>query len=105
VVAKLSAMLRSELRLERNLRDWEILPRGCRGKGDGVLREISRNGTRDALPIYIGDDVSDEAAFRALRKGITICVGRRTRTNAKYFVGAPGDVGTILRGVAEAMTR
>lgn len=99
VLRVLKPLLRRELRIERNLRDWEILPRSCGDKGVAV-REISRNGARAALPIYIGDDVSDEAAFRALKHGVTIRVGPGAGTNAAYFVPSPADISLILQRMA-----
>ncbi len=39
----------------------------------------------DYRVIYIGDDTTDEDAFRALRPhGITIRIGKRGRSHAKY---------------------
>lgn len=104
VLRVLRTLLRRELRIERNLRDWEILPWACGDKGAGVRRELSRNGTRDALPIYIGDDISDEPAFRALKHGVTVRVGPPDATSAAYFIQCPEDVGTVLQRIA-AVTR
>ncbi len=40
-----------------------------------------------ALPFYVGDDTTDEDAFRALgRRGITVRVGRRKDSAAQYVV-------------------
>jgi trehalose 6-phosphate phosphatase len=100
VLRALRALLRRELRIERNLRDWEVLPCACGDKAAGVRRELSRNGTRDALPIYIGDDVSDEAAFRALKQGVTVRVGPPDATSAEYFIQSPEDVGAVLERIA-----
>ena len=49
------------------------------------------------LPIYIGDDVSDEDAFKQFNaNGITIKVGRDKNTNAKYFLDSPKQVMDFL---------
>ena len=48
------------------------------------------------LPIYIGDDFTDERAFRALRKGITILVGSRRSTSAHYSLRNPAQVSAFL---------
>ena len=47
--------------------------------------------------IYIGDDQTDEDAFRALPKSITINVGRQFGiTSARYFVRSPEGVLAFL---------
>jgi trehalose-phosphatase len=38
------------------------------------------------FPIYIGDDTTDETAFRILQKGITIRMGKKQQSYAKYFI-------------------
>lgn len=38
-------------------------------------------------PIYIGDDITDEDAFKALgSSGLTIRIGKKTRSYAQYFI-------------------
>lgn len=52
----------------------EIRPETDCDKGTAV--EAFRAATADALPVYIGDDVTDEAAFRALGPdGVAVHVG------------------------------
>lgn len=56
-------------------------------KGHAILRLLASPGYRTALPVFIGDDRTDEDGFRALAgKGITIHVGTRRRTVARYRV-------------------
>jgi trehalose-phosphatase len=51
----------------------------------------------DTLPFYIGDDVTDEDAFRALGdRGITIFVGRPEQTAANYLLDDTDQVGAFL---------
>ena len=53
-----------------------------RTKGD-VLGELLRGLPEGTLPVYIGDDTTDEDAFRAIRQsGIGIRVGRPQRMSA-----------------------
>jgi trehalose-phosphatase len=59
----------------------------------------------DVLPIYIGDDETDEDAFRALadRGGIGILVAEAPQpTAAAYRLRTPDDVETFLRHLTEA---
>lgn len=52
-----------------------------------ILKETLRRRKRKVLPIYMGDDRTDEDAFKVLKgKGITALVGRR-KSKAEYFVG------------------
>jgi len=49
------------------------------------------------LPIYLGDDVTDEDAFFALRKkGLTVFVGRKRATYAQYYLKSPVEVKRFL---------
>ena len=56
-------------------------------------------------PIYLGDDVTDEDGFRALRQhasGIGIVVAERPRrTAAHYGLADPGEVLEFLRLLTE----
>ena len=62
---------------------WEVAPRALADKGTAVLRELA--GLRSpALPVYLGDDFSDEAAFAALPRGVGIRVGGLGPSRAKY---------------------
>ncbi len=49
-----------------------------------------------SLPIYIGDDVTDEDAFVAIPEGITIKVGEPTNTAAQYWLPDVQAVGQVL---------
>jgi trehalose 6-phosphate phosphatase len=74
-----------ELRLTEGKKVFEIRPNIEFDKGRGV-RELIRwlDVKQPALRIYIGDDQTDEDAFRALRRnGITILVGKRRNSHAR----------------------
>lgn len=50
------------------------------------------------IPIYIGDDITDEDAFKALEgKGLTIFVGRPSSTSAKYYLNNTDEVSEFLK--------
>lgn len=54
--------------------------------------------TKSIIPIYIGDDSTDEDAFRALRKrGITIFVGKPGPSSAKYYLKNTSEVIKFLK--------
>ena len=54
------------------------------------------------IPVYIGDDQTDEEAFLALKKeGITVLIsGRRRKSHAKFFLKNVYEVKTFLRKLA-----
>lgn len=74
---------------------WEVLPRDLGDKGAAVRRELALL-RRGALPVYLGDDFSDEAGFASAARGLTVRVGTRRPTRARYAVDDPGDVLTFL---------
>jgi trehalose 6-phosphate phosphatase len=55
-----------------------------------------------SLPIFIGDDVSDEDAFAAISEGITIKVGGSGDTRAQYLLPDVHAVGEFLRWLDHA---
>lgn len=65
---------------------FDVRPGGNWTKGHIVLWLIKQTRRRSILPIYIGDDRTDEDAFAALRDGITIRVGAHRRSKAHYYV-------------------
>ena len=75
----------------------EIRPPVRWGKGTIVRWLMAR--WPGGLPIYVGDDVTDEEAFRVLRRdGLTIAVGPVTAaTQACYAVRSTRDVQRLLR--------
>lgn len=77
----------------------EIRPRVGWDKGAAVRRLLAglRPGT---TPVYIGDDRTDEDAFRALAGiGLTARVGGRGPTAAGYRLAGVEDVWTALKGL------
>lgn len=79
---------------------WEVLPREVRGKGDAVRREW-RLHAPEALPIYIGNDGTDESAFASLAEGITARVGAARPTRARYALRDCAEVARFLERLEE----
>jgi trehalose 6-phosphate phosphatase len=64
----------------------EVRPALIWNKGRAVLW-IWRHLAPSWVPIYVGDDTTDEDAFAALRPyGLTIRIGRKRETHAEYYV-------------------
>jgi trehalose 6-phosphate phosphatase len=81
----------------------EVVPKDVTGKGAVVRRVLQRPGLRRAVPIYLGDDLSDEAAFRAARHGVTIRVGEGRPTAARYQLAGTREVRELLGLLAQAL--
>lgn len=61
----------------------ELRPPVKWNKGEAVKYLLKKYG-RGYFPMYIGDDITDEDAFKVLKKkGLTICVGSRNDTHAE----------------------
>jgi trehalose 6-phosphate phosphatase len=71
---------------------WDVLPRQIPGKG-AAIRDAVRRLRAPFLPIYVGDDTTDEPAFALLDRGITVKVGGSGRdTRARYWLANPAEV-------------
>jgi trehalose 6-phosphate phosphatase len=92
------------LRVFENLRDMEIVPISIRGKGAAVREFLAKPGNRGALPFYFGDDLSDEPAFSAVRKGVSVVVGRKRGTHAQFHLRGPAEVGATLAKLEAALS-
>jgi len=88
-----------KFQIMRGKKILEIRPPIPWGKGRAVMKMVNGRGSRwRPLTIFVGDDTTDEDAFRSLRtKGITVRVGRSRSTRAKYYVKNIEDVHRLLR--------
>ena len=67
-------------------------------KGDAIMQILARYAPA-ALPIYLGDDITDESAFCSIgEKGLAMLVAQAPRaTAATHFVKNPSEVYGFLR--------
>ena len=84
-----------DFRMIQSNHAFEIVPRDVQGKGV-AMREFVRGLRAPFLPIYMGDDLTDEPAFLALQRGITVCVGPIHRTAAQFQLKDPEEVRIFL---------
>jgi trehalose-phosphatase len=76
----------TDVRVTSGKKVLEIRPNIPWDKGKAALWVVRSIG-EDVLPICLGDDKTDEDAFKAMKDGITILVAERKKpSNAKYFV-------------------
>src|SRR5712671_6220537 len=92
-----------ELRRIDGKKVYELLPDIDWDKGKSVLWLLETLGFEgpNALPIYIGDDRTDEDAFRALEKcGVAILVSEHPQvTAASYSLNNPEEVEEFLQKI------
>jgi trehalose 6-phosphate phosphatase len=74
---------------------WEVLPSENRGKGHAAWKQWRAWGL-NSLPVYIGNDATDEAAFHALASGITVRVGAARSSKAHYSLRNTAEVRWFL---------
>jgi trehalose 6-phosphate phosphatase len=84
-----------EIHLLEGKKVWELLPKAIGGKGPTV-RALILNQPRRVLPVFLGDDTTDEMAFAELPHGLTVRVGGRERTKAHFYLRNPGEVVQFL---------
>jgi trehalose 6-phosphate phosphatase len=94
----------NRLRVKRGKMVFEIRPPINWDKGRVVLWLLARwefvLAGKKAIPVYIGDDTTDEDAFIALKgKGLTIFVGKPGQTQAQYYLKDHNQVMAFLRKI------
>ncbi len=95
----LNATVGGDLTILRGSHVVELVPAAA-DKGSGALWLLERFGP-DWYPVYVGDDTTDEDAFRALRdRGATIAVGPPGRaTSARHRLDDPAAVRQFLERI------
>jgi trehalose 6-phosphate phosphatase len=78
----------------------EVVPRTGWHKGKAAVW-INQHLGGKPLSVYLGDDETDEDAFRALPDGITVRVGNSSATSARYRVADPPAVHEFLTRLAD----
>ena len=80
-------------------RVFEIRPVEAWNKGNAVMW-VLENKCKDCIPIYIGDDVTDEDAFKAIAgQGITISVGENLE--AEFYLKNQSEVNKFLEWLSK----
>jgi trehalose-phosphatase len=83
----------------------EVIPSNTGGKGFAINHLLAQLKDKTLMPVYFGNDPSDEEAFFVVRRagGATILVGEDRETHAEYRVDDPEDAIEALAILAEAL--
>jgi trehalose-phosphatase len=91
------------LRAAHNKMVVEALP-AVASKGE-ALRALGREAGAAFVPVYFGDDRTDEDAFAELvSRGVGVLVGEARPSLARWRVDSPAAVARILKALAAALT-
>jgi trehalose 6-phosphate phosphatase len=97
--------LKDQIRIDIDRKTFEIKPPIDWDKGKAVLWLLNQKRYEGFFPLYIGDSMTDEDAFRVLQnKGITIRVGKSSRSCASYYVNDYKEVTVLLKGLLERIS-
>jgi len=99
-------LIKNKIRIRKGKKVLEVKPPTNWDKGKAALwllarqRLVLKGGA--ILPVYIGDDVTDEDAFRVFKKkGLTVFVGKPGNSAANYYLKNPREVIKFLRLISE----
>lgn len=103
-------LVRNKIRIKHGKKVIEIRPPVAWDKGKVALwllgREMFSLKEKEVLPIYIGDDISDEDAFKALKKtGMTIFIGKPKESFAQYYLKDTEEVWELLCKISELLSK
>jgi trehalose 6-phosphate phosphatase len=80
-----------------------VVPPDLHHKGRALSGVLTRVGRKAAL--YVGDDITDEDAFRSRAVAVPVRVGASPDSAARYFVQSQADVDELLRALVRARRR
>jgi len=97
-------IVRGKIKINSGKKVYEIRPSVMWDKGKIVLWLLARQQflleKNKILPVYIGDDVTDEDAFKVLKnKGITIFVDNPKPSYAQYYLKDTNEVKEFLKRI------
>lgn len=87
---------REDVTILRGKKVIEVIPRIPWNKGKAA-RLIINHLQNKPMPVYAGDDTTDEFAFRALRNlGLTVRICRSDRSSASYYLREQAEIVPFL---------
>jgi trehalose 6-phosphate phosphatase len=115
VIEKAVKQVISEIKAAENMqittgkKVFELRPAVTWDKGNAIDLLIEKYGKcsekNDLLPMYLGDDLTDEDGFRVIESyggGLSVFVGEENRqSTARYYLESPSEVETFLGKLLE----
>ena len=100
---------RTKIAIETGKKVLEVRPSMVWGKGRAVLwlfsRQKSLEPDKRILPIYVGDDATDEDAFKTLKNdGLTVFVGNPRKSDAQYCLKGTKEVFEFLKSLSDLLS-
>jgi trehalose-phosphatase len=101
-IAREAVRNRKDLQITYGKRVIEFRPRVAWNKGSAIAWLMKRLGP--GLPLYFGDDLTDEDAFSVLRGRMTVLVSETKKlSKAKYYVKSVSEVHYVLGFLLESL--
>ncbi|MFH0732190.1 MAG: trehalose-phosphatase [Candidatus Omnitrophota bacterium] len=99
-------LARNKIKVKTGKMVLEVRPPLSWDKGRVVLwllaRSLFASKGKGILPIYIGDDITDEDAFLAIKnKGLAIFIGEPKKSYAQYYLKNHNEVRDFLERILE----
>jgi trehalose-phosphatase len=98
-----TALSLGKIRITSGKKVYEVRPAVQWDKGEAIALLIERYGKtkskKELLPIYLGDDQTDEDGFKVIEKhsGISVFVGEKINNSAaRYYLKSPAEVEQFL---------
>jgi trehalose 6-phosphate phosphatase len=96
--------LRGLFRITHGKKVYDVKPSANWDKGKAIrllMKKFGKGGRHSGLlPIYLGDDLTDEDGFQVIEKygkGVTVHIGEfANNSSARYFLRSPDEVGVFM---------
>jgi len=93
-----------EIVIQKGKKVIELRPRIAWNKGSFARKALTfwqKKLNKKLLPLYIGDDATDEDVFTSLSSAITIRVGKSKTSQASYYLSSYAGVEPLLKNLCE----
>lgn len=95
----IKSLNQKDLMLVEGKKVFELRPRLNWNKGHFVKfisRHLQLKQKKHLLPVYVGDDTTDEDVFKMSQRTITIRVGKKKNSGAKYYIKNQKQINRFL---------